>query len=89
MLVAHMCVEISVFKFHCFTFHFSLVKGHVDEPTADVVDDDKRQSSHHEEALHLVKNMPDTVSRHNVILSHDSLRLLGILHESLVRERER
>ena len=64
----------------------SMVKGRqVSEPSDRM---EGVQSVHHKEALLLAKKLPDTLQRHNVILSHDNLRLLAIVHESLVRGRE-
>ena len=47
-------------------------------------DDGGARNVHHKEAVLLMQKLPEQLHRHNVILSHDNLRLLAIIHESLV-----
>jgi len=60
-----------------------MVKGHLVSESSDGI-----ESVHHKEAGLLAEKVSDTLQRHNVILSHDNLRLLAVIHESLVGEGE-
>lgn len=48
-------------------------------------DDERVQTVYSKESELLTRHLVEPLRKHNVILSHDSLRLLAIFHESLVR----
>ena len=47
-------------------------------------EDERTQSVYTKESELLTKNLSEPLRKHNVVLSHDNLRLLAIMHESLV-----
>ncbi len=47
-------------------------------------EDERLQSVYTKESELLTKNISGQLQKHDVILSHDNLRLLAIIHESMV-----
>ncbi len=47
-------------------------------------DEERVQTVYSKESEVLTRHLVEALRKHNVILSHDSLRLLAIFHESLV-----
>ena len=48
------------------------------------VEEESVQDVHCKEAAILMQRLTEPLRKHNIILSHDNLRLLAIIHESLV-----
>lgn len=47
-------------------------------------EEDRVQTVYSKESEFLISSLKDPLQKHNVILNHDNLRLLAMLHESLV-----